>query len=151
MTSRRELELVDEVQARAANRGSRPMPGFGQSAFLIVIRTYVVVLPNPWDLRQSPADTSPTRNCGLSLFFTRLSLQPLQVCASHCQRSPFRVDGEARHPRDVLLRLFPLANHNRTQGRSVNADAVWAGIPFRGFSDVTTEYRIGKNQACKTY
>ena len=68
MTSRRELELVDEVQARAANRGSRPMPGFGQSAFLIVIRTYVVVLPNPWDLRQSPAYTSPTRNCGLSLF-----------------------------------------------------------------------------------
>ena len=102
MTSRRELELVDEVQARAANRGSRPMPGFGQSAFLIVIRTYVVVLPNPWDLRQSPANTSPTRNCGLSLFFTRLSLQPLQVCASRCQRSPFRVDGEARHPRDVV-------------------------------------------------
>ena len=68
MARSRELELVDEVQARAANRGSRPMPGFGQSAFLIVIRTYVVVLPNPWDLRQSPAYTSPTRNCGLSLF-----------------------------------------------------------------------------------
>ena len=114
MARSRELELVDEVQARAANRGSRPMPGFGQSAFLIVIRTYVVVLPNPWDLRQSPGRYEPHTELRSELIFTRLSLQPLQVCASQC--SPFRVDGEARHPRDVVASALPTGQSQLNSG-----------------------------------
>lgn len=41
---------MDEVQAKAANHGSplsQPIPGLSQSAFPIVIRTYVAFLPNP--------------------------------------------------------------------------------------------------------